>query len=373
MAYLSGTLDDLLGPVAFPSLDLANRIVLSPMTRSRADRLGVLPDYAADYYGARAAGRGGAGLLITEGNQTSFVSQGYVRTPGIHTTEQVLAWRKVTRAVHDAGGRIFLQLMPVGRISSHYNRVTDEPPVAPSAIRAPGEIHTDTAGMQPHDMPRELALSEIPTVIEELAIAARNAMLAGFDGVELHAMGAYLPVQFLSSSANHRTDAYGGPPQRRVRFVVEALEAMAAAVGGADKIALRISPGFAMFGIQEDAPELLYTTLLDAIAPLGLAYLHVLEMHRLKAPPGIDLGPPAPDFLPLVRRHFHGTLIAAGNFTAHDALATLANGRADLIAFGRPFIGNPDLASAFASGRTLTEIDPAFYYSAGPQGYTELP
>ena len=331
-----------------------------------------MPDYAADYYAERAANRGGAGLLISEGTQPCFAGQGYVRTPGIHTSEQIIAWRKVTAAVHAEGSKIFLQIMHVGRISSHYNRTGDAPAVAPSAILAEGVIHTDAAGMQPHDMPQALTLSEIQTVIDEHEIAARNAILAGFDGVELHAMGPYLAVQFLSTSANHRDDAYGGTVERRIRFVAEVLAAMAKGAGGADKVGIRISPGFTFFGIDDENPELLYNRLVETIAPLGLAYLHVLEMQRLEPPPGMEMAATVHDYIPALRQRFPGTLIVAGNYTAQDAADAIASGRADLVAFGRPFINNPDLAKAFAEERSLIEADPALFYSEGPKGYTEI-
>jgi len=220
---------DLFDPIDLGGITAANRIFMAPMTRSRADRLGRQPDFAADYYAQRA----GAGVIITEGTQTSFEAQGYARTPGLHTVEQVESWRRVTGAVHTAGGRIVAQLMHAGRIAHPFNRQTDAIPVAPSAI-APSrtQMYTDDAGMQSIPTPRALDVSEIAAVVDEYVKAAENAIEAGFDGVELHGASGYLPMQFLSSGTNQRSDRYGGSTQNRMRFILEIVEALAGAIGG---------------------------------------------------------------------------------------------------------------------------------------------
>ena len=220
---------NLFSPVTLGDYTLRNRVVMAPMTRSRADAQGVPSPLAAEYYGARAE----AGLILTEGTGPSAAGMGYARTPGIYSAAQIAAWRTVTDAVHARGGRILLQLMHVGRIAHSANRSIPDPPVAPSAIRAAGEMWTDSLGMQPYDMPRALELDEIPAVEGEYAAATRNALEAGFDGVELHAASGYLPNQFLSPGSNTRNDAYGGSIENRIRFVVETLEAMIAAAGSA--------------------------------------------------------------------------------------------------------------------------------------------
>jgi N-ethylmaleimide reductase len=229
---------NLLSPGRIGDLTTKNRMIMAPMTRSRADQKGVPSELAIEYYMQRAS----AGLILTEGVAPSAVGLGYARTPAIETQEQIDAWKRITAAVHAKGGRIFAQFMHVGRIGHPANRYTDEQLVAPSAIRAAGQMWTDALGMQDYAMPRALESSEIPDVIEQYAQATRNALAAGFDGVELHSASGYLPMQFLSSNTNQRTDKYGGSVRNRIRFVVEALEAMSAAAGSAARVGMKISP-----------------------------------------------------------------------------------------------------------------------------------
>jgi N-ethylmaleimide reductase len=246
---------------------------MAPMTRARADARGVPSPLAAEYYGSRAD----AGLIVTEGTAPSAAGLGYARTPGIYTPAQIAAWRTVTDAVHARGGKIFVQIMHVGRIAHRANRSIPDAPVAPSAIQAGGQMWTDSQGLQPYDVPRALELAEIPAVIEEYAEATRNALAAGFDGVELHAASGYLPNQFLSPGTNQRSDAYGGPVENRIRFVVETLKSMIAAAGSAGKVGMKVSPGMKFNDINHDDPLPTYLALAESIAPLGLAYLHTMR------------------------------------------------------------------------------------------------
>ncbi len=355
--------EKLFEPIMSGPLELKNRIVMAPMTRSRASATGVPSDLAQIYYAQRAE----AGLIITEGTQPSASGQGYPRTPGMHSPEQIAAWRKVTEAVHAKGGAIFLQLMHTGRIAHRLNRTVDGPPVAPSAIRAAGKMYTDALGLQDHSMPRAIATEEIPSVIDEYRQATINALLAGFDGVELHGANGYLPMQFLASGSNRRTDRYGGSIQNRARFIIETLEAMADGAGSAGRIGLRVSPGNTFNDIRESDPLDLYPYLAKAINHLGLAYLHVQRSEKL---PQQDK---AFDPIALVRTHFEGRIIATGGFDRDSANELLSRGEADLIGFARPFIANPDLVRRFRTGAPLAQADPATFYTPGPKGYTDYP
>jgi len=346
---------DLFSPLNLGDYSLPNRIVMAPMTRSRSDVLGVPSPMAVEYYGARAD----AGLLISEGTGPSASGMGYARTPGIYTPEQIVAWREVTDAVHARGGRIFLQIMHVGRIAHSANRTTQDAPVAPSAIRAAGQMWTDSQGMQPNDLPRALELSEIPGVIEEFAQATRNAIEAGFDGVELHAASGYLPNQFLSSGANQRTDAYGGSIENRIRFVTETLDAMITAAGSPGKVGIKVSPGMNFNDIRFDDPLPTHIALAKAIAPKKLAYLHVM-----RAGIGAETA---------LREAYEGTFLVGGGFLKAEADKTLAEGLADAIVFGSTYLANPDLVKRFQLDAELNKPDPATFYSPGPKGYTDYP
>jgi len=346
---------DLFSPLALGGYSLRNRVVMAPMTRSRADAQGVPSPLAVEYYGSRA----GAGLILTEGAGPSAAGMGYARTPGIYTPAQIAAWRDVTDAVHARGGRIFLQIMHVGRIAHSANRGIPDPPVAPSAIRAAGEMWTDSLGMQPFDMPRALELAEIPTVTGEYAGAVRNALEAGFDGVELHAASGYLPNQFLSPGSNRRSDAYGGSIANRIRFVVETLEAMIAAAGSPGKVGIKVSPGMNFNDIQHDDPLPTYLALANAIVPLSLAYLHVM-----RAGIGAETA---------LRAVFPGTLLLGGGFLKDEANRVLAEGRADAIVFGSTYLANPDLVKRFERDAPLNQPDKSTFYTPGAKGYTDYP
>ena len=347
---------NLLTPGRIGGLDTPNRIMMAPMTRSRALAGGVPSELAIEYYRQRAS----AGLISTEGVAPTAVGLGYARTPAIESAEQIAAWKKITDALHANGGRMFMQFMHVGRIGHAANRYTTEPLIAPSAIRAKAQIWTDAHGLVDMDAPRALDTSEIPGVIEGFAQATRNALTAGCDGVELHAASGYLPMQFLSTGTNTRTDGYGGSVQNRIRFVVEALEAMIAAAGDATKVGMKISPAIVFNDIQDDDPLDTYMALVKAVAPMGLGYLHVLRT------------PPLPQIFDVLRPLYPGTFAVGGGFDLASGNAAVASGLADFVVFGKPFTSNPDLAERFAAGLDLTPFDATTFYTPGAKGYTDF-
>ncbi|MBW3085078.1 N-ethylmaleimide reductase [Austwickia sp. TVS 96-490-7B] len=347
-------------PVRIGNWDLPQRFVMAPLTRSRAGDHGVPNEMNAEYYAQRAT----AGLIIAEGTQPSAVGQGYWRSPGLHSAEQVAGWKLVADAVHDKGGRIVVQLMHVGRISHPDNKDGLET-VAPSAIQAPGQIVTAT-GMQDHAVPRALDTDEIPGIIEEFVQAARNAIEAGLDGVEIHSANGYLLHQFLGTSSNHRDDNYGGSPENRARLTIEVVRAVADAIGAA-KVGLRISPAHNIQGVIEDDPVATATTyghLVDSIADLGLAYLSILA-------------PPDGELTQDLRRRFGGPVLINSGFATITTLEEVADllGRdlGDAVAVGRPFIGNPDLVERWRTGAPLNDLDPNTFYTPGAKGYIDYP
>ncbi len=346
---------DLFTPLPLGDYTLSNRIIMAPMTRSRASADAIPADISAAYYAARADG----GLLITEGTAPSAMGLGYARTPGIYNAEQVAAWRPIADAVHARGGRIFLQIMHVGRIAHSANRTISDPPVAPSAIRAAGQMWTDAQGMRPNDEPRALETSEIPEVIEEFAQATRNALAAGFDGVELHAASGYLPNQFLATGSNHRTDAYGGSVENRIRFVVETLRAMIAATESAGKVGIKVSPGMPFNDLHDDDPIATHVALAQAIAGLGLAYLHVMRT---------GIGAEA-----VLREAYPGTLLVGGGLKKEEANAALASGKFDGAVFGSAYLANPDLVQRLQVDAPLNAPDPSTFYTPGEKGYNDYP
>ncbi len=343
-------------PGRLGATDLPNRIIMAPMTRSRSNPGGVPSEMSVEYYSQRAS----AGLIISEGTAPSAAGIGYARTPALETPAQVAAWKKITDAVKAKGGRMFAQLMHVGRVGHAANRFTDEPLVAPSAVRAAGQIWTDSLQMQDMGEPRALETAEIPKVIEQYAQATRNALSAGFEGVELHSASGYLPMQFLSTGANKRTDAYGGTVQKRIRFVIETLEAMIAATGSASRVGIKISPAMQFNDIQDDDPVDTYTTLVQALAPMGLAYLHVLRT------------PPMPQVFDILRPLYKGTFAVGGGFDQASGTAALASGMADFVVYGKLFTSNPDLPARFAAGAALTPFDATTFYSPGSKGYIDF-
>jgi len=348
--------DPLFSPVRLGAIECANRIVMAPMTRSRA--ADDLPhDLHMRYYGERAA----AGLIITEGVQPSVHGKGYPRTPGLHNDAQVEAWRAVTDRVHAAGGRIAVQLMHVGRIASSYNKAPGARTVAPSTLRANVKMYTDATGMQDCDPPEALTLQGIRDTIKEYSDSARLARAAGFDGVELHVTSGYLPMQFLSTNVNTRTDAYGGSPVGRARFVVETMEALCAAIG-ADRVGMRICPGNPFNDVEDADPAVTYSTLLDALRPLGYAWLHVIRSPVA----GLDA-------FSLARQHYDGTLILNDGFDSASARAALRANVGDAVSFARHFIANPDLVRRIRDDLPLASFDRRTLYTAGAAGYTDYP
>ncbi|MFJ3045625.1 alkene reductase [Herbaspirillum chlorophenolicum] len=332
-----------------------NRLIMAPMTRSRAGDDGVPGDITVTYYAQRAS----AGLIITEGVFPSAMGQGYVHTPGIATDAQAAAWKKIAEAVHARGGRIFMQLMHSGRIS-HPSLLGGAIPVAPSAIRPEGQAWTN-AGQVDYVTPRALRLEEIAGVVDEYRQATRRALEAGFDGVELHTASGYLPEQFLSSGTNQRQDQYGGPVENRARFVLEVLAAMVAEAGG-DRVGIKISPEMNYNSISDADPQETYTYLVRNLRQFNLAYLHV------------TLFGDKTDYHALLRPLFEGTYLAGGGLTQDSAEAALASGRADAAVFGSAFLANPDLPERFRLGAPLNAPDRnTFFAPPTAKGYIDYP
>ncbi len=345
-------------PIDLPGTSLANRIAMAPMTRSRAGQGGVVTDLTVEYYAQRAS----AGLIITEGIQPSVVGQGYPDTPGLHSAEQIAGWRKVTDAVHAAGGTIFAQLMHVGRIGHPVLLPEGVVNVAPSAVTATGQVYT-AEGPKDFVTPRELTDAEIRATIADFAAAARGAIDAGFDGVELHGANGYLIHQFLAPNTNLRTDAWGGSVENRLRFAVEVAKAVGAEIGAA-RTGIRLSPGNPFNDIAEPDPEPTYTALVKELAALDLAYLHILEAGEIR------------ELTDRLRRDFGGTLILNPRTegpTGQDALALVEDGTADIIAFGALFLANPDLPARLKAGGPYNTPDPATFYGGTEKGYTDYP
>lgn len=347
-------------PIDLSGLRLPNRIAMAPMTRSRAYGPGNSPTAStAAYYAQRA----GAGLIISEGIQPAAVGQGYPDTPGLHSEEQVAAWRVVTDAVHAQGGRIFAQLMHAGRIGHPDLLPGDLVNVAPSPVAAAGKVYTHN-GPQDFVTPRELTDAEVVETIGQYAAAARNAIAAGFDGVELHGANGYLIHQFLSPTTNLRTDRWGGSDEARTRFAVEAVKAVAAEIG-AGRTALRISPGNSYNDMSEPAPEATYTALVRELQTLGLAYLHILEG-----------GPGLRELTRTLRKLFNGTVVlnaATDGPTGPDALALIEDGTADLLSYGALFLANPDLPQRLETGGPFNAPDPATFFGGDDKGYLDYP
>ena len=353
----------LFDPLTGPPLPTRNRLVMSPMTRSRAVVANTPNALMAEYYGQRA----GAGLIITEGTSPSPNGLGYPRIPGLFNAAQVRGWKGVTDAVHARGGKIFVQLMHTGRVTHLANLPAGAEVVGPTAEVCPGEMYTDALGMQPYSPPRPMTEQDIAHAVEEYAQSARLAVEARFDGIELHAANGYLIEQFLNANVNRRTDGYGGSIAGRNRFALEVVRATVAAVG-AERVGIRLSPG-GVFNGTGPYPELepQYLELTGELSKLKLAYLHVLDHSAMGAPP-------VPAELKLKLRHaFAGVFILAGGFDAASAERALIEKRADLIAFGRPYLANPDLVERFRLNAKLNAPDQATFYLPGPKGYTDYP
>lgn len=348
-------------PYMLGSIALANRIVMAPLTRNRAG-VGLVPsEHAATYYAQRAS----AGLIITEATQISAQAQGYQDTPGLFTQAQIDGWRKVTDAVHAKGGKIFVQLWHVGRISHVDLQPGGAAPVAPSAIRAETKTFVNN-GFHDVSAPRALELEEIPGIIEDFRQAAANAIAAGFDGVEIHGANGYLLEQFLKDGANQRTDAYGGSIENRARLLLEVTAVVAKQIGS-ERTGVRISPVSPANAISGSDPQEQYDYLVELLNGLNILYLHVVE--------GATGGPR--DLTPFdyeaLRRRFKNTYIANNGYSFQLASDHITENKADLIAFGRPFIANPDLVERLKTGATLAGLDPATIYGGGAKGYIDYP
>lgn len=340
---------------------LKNRVVMAPMTRSRSP--GNVPsEFVAEYYAQRA----GAGLIITEGTSPSPNGVGYARIPGLYNDEQQAAWKRVTDAVHAKGSRIFVQLMHTGRVGHALNLPVGARVLAPSAVALAGTMYTDQQGPQPHPVPVAMNEQDIEQAIVEYVESAKRAVAAGFDGVELHGANGYLIEQFLNTASNQRTDGWGGTAAGRVRFAAEIARRTAAAIG-ADRVGIRLSPAGGAGGMVPDADtDHVYLQLMKELRAVGLVYVHVVDHSAMGAPA------PKPELLAGMREAFNGTFIIAGGFESKEkAQGTLDGKRAELVAFGRPFIGNPNLVAKLQDGRALTAPNMQFAYTPGPQGYTD--
>ncbi len=352
-------------PFRLGPYELPNRIVMAPLTRNRAGTGNVPQAMNVEYYAQRAS----AGLIITEATQISPQGIGYPNTPGIHTNEQVKGWKKVTNAVHQRHGRIFLQLWHVGRISHPSLQPHGALPVAPSAIRPNGEAFTNQ-GLQPFVTPRALEIGEIPDVIEQYWIAAQNALEAGFDGVEIHSANGYLLDQFLRDDTNHRTDAYGGSIANRARLLLEVTEAVTEVWGG-DRVGVRISPVHTFNSMYDSHPHLTFGFVAKELNRFGLAYLHVVGSRYGDGEYPVNSVQPFDERM--LRDAFKGTYIANAGYDRDRALAALQASEADLIAFGSLFIANPDLPLRLALNTALNVPDVSTFYGGSEKGYTDYP
>lgn len=349
-------------PYPLGPLTLANRIVMAPLTRNRAGE-GLVPSpLASTYYAQRAS----AGLIITEATQVSAQAQGYQDTPGLYTQDQIDGWRTVTDAVHARGGHIFVQLWHVGRISHVDLQPGNAAPVSASALRAQTKTFVNN-GFVDVSEPRALDIDELPAIVDDFRQAAANAIAAGFDGVEIHGANGYLLEQFIKDGANQRTDAYGGSVENRARLLLEVTAAVAREIG-ADRTGVRISPvspANAISTVSDPQPQ--YDYIVDQLSALGIVYLHVVE--------GATGGPrdAAPFDFDGLRRRFNGTYLANNGYDLQLASARVSEGKADLVAFGRPFISNPDLVERLKRGAALAALNPATLYGGGAEGYTDYP
>jgi N-ethylmaleimide reductase len=335
-------------------MELDNRIIMAPMTRSRADDEGIQPLFAAEYYRQRAS----AGLIITEATNISPMAKGYVRTPGIYTPEQIESWRGVASAVHARGGKIFMQLFHTGRIALPDFLPEHAQPVAPSAIRAKGQNYTDD-GMKEFVTPREITKEEIAETVRDFGAAAGSAIAAGFDGVELHAASGYLVQQFLTTNANLRTDEYGGSIENRTRFLFEVLDAMTREVG-ARRVGVKFSPQIPFNDVEELDAEEVYPYILERLSDQHLAFVHVSD--------GLGAG-----WHSKLRPRYKGIYFAGAGFTRERGAELLDQGGADAIVYGVKFLANPDLPERFKRNAALNEPDQPTFYSPGERGYTDYP
>lgn len=352
----------LLSTYNLSGLDLSNRMVMAPMTRSRAGENNIPTDLMAKYYRQRSS----AGLIISEGTQISQQGIGYPWTPGIHTDDQVEGWKKVTKAVHEEDSKIFAQIWHVGRVS-HPIYHDGEPPVAPSAVKPEGQIFT-ADGMKDFVTPRALDTDEIPGIIEDYAQAARNAIKAGFDGVEIHGANGYLIDQFLKDGTNKRTDKYGGSLENRSRFALEVVKAVSDAIG-AEKTGIRFSPSGRNQGISDSNPKETFGYVLEQLNTYNLAYVHLMEPMSDVS----DLKNYPAKVTEYFRNIYNGTIITNAGYDRESGNKAIEHGIADLVAYGRPFLANPDLPARFATKAELNEPDQSTFYGGDEKGYTDYP
>jgi N-ethylmaleimide reductase len=358
---------NLFSPVQLGPHTLPNRIVMGPMTRLRAGAGGVPIAINAEYYAQRAT----AGLIVTECTMISPQSLGYMNCPGIYSPEQVAGWKQVTEAVHRQSGRIFLQIWHCGRISHPSLQPDGALPVAPSAIAAAGELHTPV-GKVAMVAPRALETDEIPGIIEDFRKAAENAMNAGFDGIELHGAFGYLIDQFLQDGSNQRIDQYGGSIENRTRFLREVMTALTEVWGG-DRVGIKLSPSNTVYGMRDSNPKALFSSVIQALNPFRLAYIHLMEPNENDLAAWNVLNPVTSLFRPI----YDGTIITNGGYTQTTGDAALANETADLVSYARLFLANPDLPKRFATNATLNSPNPKTFYGRGEAqaeiGYTDYP
>lgn len=357
-------------PLKLGALTLPNRIIMAPLTRMRSRQPGNVP-YAlnAEYYAQRA----GAGLIISEASQISQQGQGYPATPGIHSPEQVAGWKLVTDAVHKAGGRIFLQLWHVGRISHPSHQPDGAAPVAPSAIAAKNSgTYTADWKETPILTPRALETTEIPGIIADYKKAAENAKEAGFDGVEVHGANGYLLDQFLQDGSNHRTDNYGGSKENRARLLLEVTDAVIS-VFGKDRVGVRLSPYGTFNDMSDSDPVGLFTYVLAELSARGIAYAHLIEPRATSAGGNDSVNTEAVSTTQLFRSAFKGVFISAGGYNAENAKQAVESGAVDAVVFGRLYISNPDLAERLQQGKPLTPYNRATFYGGEDKGYTDYP
>jgi N-ethylmaleimide reductase len=359
----------LFDPLQLGALTLPNRIIMAPLTRMRSKQPGNIPtELNATYYAQRAS----AGLIISEATQVSPQGQGYPATPGIHTAEQVAGWKLVTERVHHAGGRIFLQLWHVGRISHRSLQPEGLLPVAPSAIKPSGGTYSPEWKEVAFETPRALETAEIPEILADYERGARHAKQAGFDGVEVHGANGYLLDQFLQDGSNKRTDCYGGSIENRARLLLEVVD-RAISVWGAERVGVRLSPYGSFNDMSDSDPIALFNYVLAQLSLRKIAYAHVIEPRSSKAGGGDGNIPDAPQTSRIFRDAFKGVLISAGGYDRADALRVVAEGMADAVAFGRIFIANPDLPERLRKDSPLNRYERATFYGGGEKGYTDYP
>lgn len=359
MTSVTNAKTNLFSPIFLGDLALANRIIMAPLTRNRAGEDNVPQDMNVEYYRQRA----GAGLIISEGSQISTTGVGYPRTPGIHSDAQVAGWKRVTDAVHERGGRIFIQLWHTGRISHSSLQPGHRLPVAPSALKAAGQAVT-YEGLQDFEMPHALTIDELPDIVADYASAAQNAKAAGFDGVEIHAANGYLLDQFLRDGTNQREDGYGGDITNRMRLLIEVVEAVIA-VWGAHRVGVRLSPENSFNDIKDSRPQQTFNAVAEKLSDYPLAYLHVLEGDMLTGERNVDYV--------ALRNCFAGFYMANNGYDLESGNRAIEQGNADMVAYGKLFIANPDLPERFAKNLSLNTPDQATFYVGDEKGYIDYP